>query len=442
MIPCPVCEANDPWKNVDEYRTKPVGMSLCQSCGFITYPQIVAEQQKMKEYYREEYRDVPSVQNVYAGQRKLHYHHAFLEDLLSEWKSSGKKPRVFEIGAAFGMALNWLKQQFPEGDFRGAELTRSYRRNAWHEYGIYLGEEFEDDQKTGYDLVMTYKVAEHIPNPVKELRRYALSLKPGSGRLYISVPIWFKELSNFGTSGFSLEYYYHKNHINVWTEGLFLECLRRAGLRVVKENHTYYGDTYLCVRDDEEISKPAFREDPARILTQLELVKAASIAWDEARFDHACAHWANFPEAQTARYESNRAQYHKQGFEAIWSNLVKPALEACPDSPQVRLFAADLCMRYDRWEQALEHLEKGLEMRPNDPPALMHTATCFQHMAQQTPAGVKEQLFARAREAYRHLRATSLQSQPEAMTWIFNMNARLPMPEARPQTLTPDGRNP
>ncbi len=43
---CIVCD-NSNWENVDQFRIKKEGMSLCKSCGFVSYP----EKYKKKENY-------------------------------------------------------------------------------------------------------------------------------------------------------------------------------------------------------------------------------------------------------------------------------------------------------------------------------------------------------------------------------------------------------
>lgn len=430
-VECPVCNTMGNWKNVDEFRYKPSGMCLCMTCGFVTYPKTLADTDKLKEFYREDYRDTPTIQNVYAGQRKLHYHGVFLRDLFREWKKAGKKtPAVFEIGAAFGMFLHWVRNNFPEADIRGSELTTSYRRNAWHEYAVWLGEEM--DLSIQYDLVASYKVAEHIPKIDRELRKYAEALAPG-GHLYISVPIWFKALTNFGASGFSLEYYFHTNHINVWTQKLFETLLAKSGLEIVKTNRTMYDDTYLCRRNDELLTQAPQYEDPAQMLEWLAKIRQAGQAFDEGRFSDAVGIWPNFPEAHVARYESNRVTAHKQGYDAMVANLVTPAIAACPDSVQCRLFGADVAMRYNKWVEAMTLLEQCAEMRPNDPPSLMNLSQCFRQMANAAEdPEQKAGLYAQARDVARLVKATSMQSQGDAINWTFNDNARIPMPTERP----------
>ena len=426
---CIICNTQKPdqWVNVDQFRHKASGMCLCNVCGFVSYPTIIENQKDLKEFYREEYRDTPTVNNIYSGQRKLHYHHAFLNDLFNEWrKKKFATPEVYEVGAAFGLFLSWFRGFFPKASLGGTELTTTFRRNAFHEYGVKLSEEFDYSKK--HDLIVSYKVAEHIPDMDIELRKYAENLTE-NGFLYISVPIWFTVLNNFGSSGFSLEYYYHKNHINVWSPKHFDTLLKKCGLEIVKQNHTYYDSTFLCKRNDALMLLPLEFEKPEEVLGWLNKIHLAALAYDAGKFTDAVGHWPFFPEAQVGRYESNRSTAHKNGgWEAVKRDFVEPMLRDCPDNAQIALFAADLMMRYSQWDIAIKQLEKCIEMRPNDPPALIALGHCFRHAstAIEDPAE-KLRLFQEARTVTRFLKDTSFQNQHEAITWIFNDNARLPM---------------
>ena len=425
MIHCSICESSD-WLNVDEYRLKPIGMALCKKCGFVTYPEIVGRSEELKEFYREEYRPAPTVQNVFTGQRKLHYHSEFLKDLMEEWKKEGRKPAVFEVGCAFGMFLDWFRRNFPEASLGGSELTLAFRRNAHEEYHIEPSEHFDDSKQ--YDVIASYKVAEHIPGIEKELRRYALALKP-VGFLYISVPTWFHTMSNFGMDGFSLDYYYDKNHVNVWTRKLFETLLRKCGLEVVKKNTVYYDATYLCRRNDEVMKVEPEYDDPTVILSHLHNIKKAAMAFDDGDFEMALRYFPAFPDAHVGAYEKKRAEWHGKGYPAIHEEVLKRAMAACPESSKMTFFSAEVSMRYDQWPQALEYLKLALKQKPNDPGALQAIGHCYRQMAEraQKPEE-KVKLYTEARDVTRHLQQVSFQHAHDAVTWIFADNAKIPMP--------------
>lgn len=429
QVKCPICSTSE-WKNIDEYRIKPSGMCLCMKCGMIHYPEVVVKSEGLKDFYREEYRDVPTSMNIFSGQRKLHYHLEFLSDLFKSWKAEGlSNPVVGEVGAAFGMFLHWVKRQLPGAQIYGTELTLSFRRNAWHEYGIHLTEEL--DTTVQYDLLTSYKVAEHIPKIDQELRKYALTLSP-KGLLYISVPCWFAALTNFGASGFTLEQYFHKNHINTWTRKLFETLLKKCGLEVVKENHVYYDSTYLCKRNDTLMGAAPEYEDPNQVLEWLAKVKKSAMAYDCQSYQEACDAWPNFPDAQIAKVEQERSKNHQGGGFENWEKLFPGMLTACPNSHAITLYASDICMRYNQWEKATAYLNDALKIKPSDPAALMALSNCFRHIANSTQElDDKIKMFTEARNLTRYLRDTSEQTKHEAQTWIMNDNSRIPVPSEK-----------
>lgn len=424
-IECPICGHSKDWVNVDEYRLKPAGMAMCQKCGMVTYPGIIARNEELKEFYRKEYRPGPSVMNVYTGQRKMHKHASFLVELVDEWKKKKINPEIFEVGSAFGMFLKWMKDNFPSAKVSGSELTLTFRRVAFHEYGLQLVEDFDDSK---CDLVASYKVLEHMAFPDRELRRYALALKE-NGRLYISVPTWFHTMSNFGTDGFTMEYYYDKNHVNVWTRKLFETLLKKCGLEIVKRDYVYYDSTYLCKRNDELMKEEPQFETPEKILELMSNIQKSAMAYDDGKFDEALGHFPAYPCAHIASYEKNRQAWHQKGFDAIEKEVIARALAACPESERITFLCADLCMRYDQVEKAMTYLQKCLEQNPADPAALIGLGHCYRGFAKHAKNATEEQHFLKqAREVMKHLAQVSMQHSQDSITWRFADEAKILMP--------------
>lgn len=430
---CSICDSVGKWRNVDEFRYKKSGMNVCLTCGFVTYPEIQQKSNDLTEYYREEYREAPSVNNIFSGERKLHYHSIFLQGVFKKWKDQKKdNPQVLEIGSAFGMFLQWFKSAVPGAVLHGTELTLTFRRVAYQMYGILLSEWPDFSKK--YDLICSYKVAEHIPNIDVELLKYKEALVP-DGMLYISVPTWFGTMNNFGLSGFSLEYYYHKNHINVWSKNLFETLLKKVGLRVVVHNDTYYDDTYLCVRDDSLMKEKPVYDDIELRLSQLDRINQAARHFDVGEFKEAIKVWPDFPDAHVNCYEQTRGQKAKEGLgkteqlsHAIGMHL-DPALKACPKSSFLRNFVADLYMRYEQYPEALKALEASLELKPNDPQALVALHHCYRQMwAKAGTEADKNKFLKEAIEVLKYLKQTSMQMSFDAMTWLMQDYSQIELP--------------
>ncbi len=424
---CPICRGPENWKLVDQYRYKPEGMALCQTCGFISYPAKYKSKAEIIEYYRKAYREAPTVGALYTGERKLQYHAFFLEELFKEWRNTQRKDiLVCDIGSALGMFLNWVRSQVP-ADVYGVELTTSYVRNAWHLFKIKSEVDFDDTRK--YDLISSYKSLEHILDPDVELRRYISALKD-DGVLYLSVPIWFESLKNFGHPSFDLEYYYSPNHINTWTrkhvEGLIKVC----GGEVVKENRSFYDTAWLIKRST---AAPADRtvayDDPNRITSCLEKVFAASDAFQMGAFTKVLEIWPNCPPAWTGHYEMNRKAFHDQGFDFIYKEVCEKALAECNEDADMHYLAGDICARYDKYEKAIEHLARSNELRPNQPQVFMLLSNCFRSLGKVAPdEKARVDFYEKSRKSARILGDISTQAKGEAMTWVMLDNSNLPTP--------------
>jgi len=423
---CPICEETDMWENVDKYRTKPQGMAICNGCGFVSYPDKYQAKDEIIKYYEKEYRAAPNVMNIYTSERKMHYHGEFLKDVIQQFKTENREEIVVtDIGSAFGMFLKWFRDFFPKGDYTGVELTKSFVRNAWHMYRIPTKNDFDDSKK--YDLIASYKSLEHILDPDIELERYVNALKD-DGYLYISVPTWFHQMKSFGMGGFDLEYYYSPNHINTWTRKHFEGLLASKGAKIVKENHTMYEDTYLCVRD-LSIMKETYYEDPEEIKEKMAKIQEANDAYEIGDYDKAINIWPNFPIAHYVRYEYNRAKWHQLGFEEIYKQVCERALRECPDDSDAHYLAADICMRYGRYEEAIKHLNECNKLKPNMPNVFTMLGNCFRTLGNQsTDEKDKIKFFQQSRNCAMLLSKFGKQNEADAVTMMMHDNANIPTP--------------
>jgi len=406
-------------------------MSLCQKCGLVSYPNLYKNEEAIKSHYRTDYRTIPKIANFYTGSRKIHFHEFFLRDTIEEIQKRTDQAVIGEVGAAMGMLLNWLRTFFPKGDISGTELTTSYRRVAYHEYGLKLTEDFDLSKK--YDLIISYKVAEHQMDVDKRLREYAEALKP-EGYLYISVPTWFSVMSNFGLPGFDLEYYYDTNHINVWTRKLFESLLKKSGLEIVKYDGVIYDDTYLCRRNDELMKVPPELENPDDIERRMANIILASKYFTSDDTSKAIETWPNFPDAWAKHYEKNRQDPHKQrenvDIEYLMDRFHKPMVEACGETFETHRLAADICMRYDLYERALEYWQKAIYCRPGSGYCLGPISHCFRRLAdmEKDPKS-KEALRRKAAEVTKHWIQCDIESRPEAMNWLYFDQSKIPLPD-------------
>jgi len=421
------------------------GMSICKVCGFVTYVNAVMQETEMTQHYRINYRKAPNVTGLYTGERKLHYHAAFLGKYFPEWRKK-ETFAVAEIGAAYGLFLNWFRTRVPKAEVYGTELGLANRRVAYHEFGIQLDEEFDYTKK--YDLISSYKVAEHQPNFDEKLKKYIDCLKD-DGLMYISIPDWFSTMTGFGTTHFSLDYYYDVNHVNLWTRKLFEQILKKCGLEIIDSNHTYYDQTYLCKRCPP--SKELEFENAEDILTKMKNIKEAYVLYSDGKFIEAQKAYPSFMDVYPAIHEKLRAEscreffpvvgkdkngadildITEEGVKKMFARFIKPALDNCPDKSEVYCFAGQVLMKYDRYKEAIGLLAKAIEMKPDQPMILKCLADCYRMAAEKIKSDDPAEaikLFKESRDIMNYVRSISEQYRGEATSWVYADSARLATP--------------
>lgn len=427
---CPNCN-HDHWEDVDWARFKDkdskgnkIGMSVCTSCGFVSYPSKYKTKQEIIEHYRNNYRTAPTVNNMFTGERKNHFHFVFLKDLIEKWRDEKFNPKFLEIGAAFGMTLNLFQQLFPKSEFYGTEITPSYKNVAYHEFNLKLEDDFDDSKK--YDLIISYKVLEHQLDPHIELKRYAKSLSE-NGFLYISVPTWFNSLTNFGLDGFDLEYYYDPNHVNVWTRPMFESLLKRCGLEIVKEDHKMYGDTYLCKASPQDVDHPVYVEDVKTIKENLKKIKDAFLNFVDQKFKEAIDLWPDYPEAHKSFIEINRKQLVDLGWDEFKNKFLDKAMQSCPNSVEMIIAATDFALRAKKFDLAIEFGRQASVLKPNNPVSIDQIATALEQMAIHSEnESEKINLLTDARNMYLHLISVSTQNKFDAISKVYQLSAQIP----------------
>lgn len=423
---CVICNSTDQWENVDQYRSTEKGMSICKKCGFISYPDKYKTKDEIKEYYKKDYRKPPTAQNLFTGQRKLHYHDAFLAKIFAQWKAEKKNPTFFDVGCAYGQFPAFVNKMFPEGDVNGSEWTDSYKRVAFHEYGLRLENEIPGNKI--YDMISAYKVAEHQLDVDEELRLYHDLLKD-DGFLYISVPTWFDEFSNFGINGADLEYYYHPDHVNVWTQAHFEFLLAREGFKVIQQSNEMYGKTYLCQKTDER-PNGQFVIPYEEIKIRLDRIKKAFDLFHEKKYQDAINIYPNYPQAWSYLYESQRKTYHDLKFDFLKENIIDRALQACPYSSEIRVMVADIYQRYEQYDDAIKMFHEILNRYiPNNSQALLALAHVHRCIFEKTQdEAVKQEMLKESLKLYRHISKISDQDIALAVNWIYQTESMMEIP--------------
>lgn len=426
---CIVCDS-DKWKNVDHWRGTPLelvkehgaGMAQCEECGFVSYPNKYQSYEAIKAYYRTAYRPAPNVQNLCSGERKLHYHEVVLRPWIEQWKSAERPPVIGEVGSAMGMFLSWMKQQIPQAEVHGTELTTSYRRVAKHEFGIDLVEELPEKK---YDMIASYHVLEHQMDADWWLAAYAKMLSE-QGVIYLSTPIWFREATNFGSQGFDLDYYWHPDHINCWSQEHLELIIWKAGLEIIYKNDNIYGNTYILRKlQGEPAHKPELALPGVYAKRGEDLLRCwRHIQSNET--DLAIEAYPNCPAAWINHYELNRAKLDKD--KKALSEFLNSAVKACPNTADTLTLAADVNVRYEEFKNAIALFKQALKRKPNNPTLLFGLANCFRQIALKTKN--EDEKMAALNESLaimKHARATSIELANQATSWIYHDYSLIPI---------------
>jgi SAM-dependent methyltransferase len=340
-----------------------------------------------------------------------------------------------------GLLPKMIRDSFPDAEVYGTEWADNFKKHAYYEYNVLLTDDIDTTKK--YDLISSYHVAEHQCDFDKELKRYVDCLKD-DGYIYLSTPTWFHTMHNVSIAGWDtdqhlgIEYYYHPDHLNVWSRNHLRFLIASAGLIIEKENLWYYDDTLLLrkPRAGETITMPEL-EGPSVIKKQMNKIKKASDYFIDGKFNEALKVFPSFPKAWVMGYETQRKELHEKGFDYIENNWLKPATEACPNISEVFSFAADICKRYEQFEKSVWYIEQALHRKPKAPAYIHALGICLLLWALKgTELDRKQKCLLDARNLFQFLANTSIEFFSEAQSLIMQCHAHFPLIDENNKIIT------
>lgn len=361
---CYCCEKEDWHIRKDLNPKKEIG--ICKECGNIAFQIQPGEKEKLEQFYKTAYRQMPAVGNLITCTRKLGY----IKILLSEYLKDKKGLICGDIGAATGYVCNWLRQIGHKAT--GAEMTPSFRRFSEHYYGIPLTEELEAKHK--YDLISYYHVLEHIVDPAAELIKIREYLKD-DGAVFISVPEWLYELTDLSAYGkLVIENYFHENHINCFTQQSFRNMLDRVGFEIVMVDREQYGLSVLVKKCPPKKVAPEKYENWQAINKKIDTIKLALQLFGQGKTLEACDAWPMFPEAKMRLiYDTYKKSPDRQAeeFDRLFQQF--------PNNITMLAGRAVWHYQYARFAEAKEDFIKVCSIKPHED-YYVYIGWCFERL--------------------------------------------------------------
>jgi len=366
---CAICEGTDWHWRKDLNPHKEVG--ICKGCGFVSFKIEEGEEEKIKEFYRNNYRNEPNSGNIITTTRKLNY----IKMFLSEWLKDKKNLICADYGAATGYLCDWFRRIGHKAT--GCELTKGYRRFSEHYYGVPLTEKLETKHK--YDIVVFYHTLEHLIAPEEKLNEVLALLQDG-GVVMVSVPEWFFELHNLAQIGkLTIDNYFHKNHINCFSRKSAHNLFAKCGFKVIKEDYQTLGQTYLLQKTDkpEEIQKENWED----INKKIDKIKSAIDLFHQKKYKEAKNIWYNFPEAHlNFIFDIIKKDPERQQHEL--TEIMKTELS---ESVKIITAYAVWCYQNTKYEEALKLLDRAIAIAPNED-MFVYVGWCFDRLGKHPEA--------------------------------------------------------
>jgi 2-polyprenyl-3-methyl-5-hydroxy-6-metoxy-1,4-benzoquinol methylase len=146
-----------------------VGIMECQSCGF-RFPQAIPSDQQLRDHYNSGYNETRFLQ----GQRvNALINKRILDRVIGPLKGLA----ILDVGAGYGFLAHSLNKP-SNYSCDAVELSEPQRAYARNYLGIKAYSSLAEVDRQ-YDLIVSFEVLEHIPDPVAFLSSIAALLNPG-----------------------------------------------------------------------------------------------------------------------------------------------------------------------------------------------------------------------------------------------------------------------
>lgn len=230
-VPCPFGHGGVTRRIVDTiWEAESAAEYQCSQCGIVfLHPIMTIEEEK--EFYGAQFakymaaRGQPGGADPPSSFEKWKPEGERRRQLLEPWLKPGM--RVLEFGSATGFLLDALRPHVGD-DLAGIEPGDDFREFSKQQLGIEAHADRAAVEGRQFDLILSYYVAEHMRDPVGELKQYLEFLAPG-GICSIEVPNVDDALVKYWQVEAFDRFYWQKAHYFNYSHLTLTMVLKMAG---------------------------------------------------------------------------------------------------------------------------------------------------------------------------------------------------------------------
>ena len=233
LASCPLCHKSTGHVLATQLRRGSGIVYCCADCqhGFLMSGAALDAKTYYAENYRQEYSH--NAQAAATNAREIFdiYSHYQRDRLLAISPYLVPSTRLLEVGASSGQFLVNIMDRVAQ--VHAIELDKACCAFMQSELGVSADSEYLRESAFAgetYDVVCSFQVAEHVPNPVDFLCDLRQSTKAG-GAIFVEVPNLNDPLLSVWDVNSYRKFFYHSAHLHYFTEGSLRKTAELAGFK-------------------------------------------------------------------------------------------------------------------------------------------------------------------------------------------------------------------
>ena len=222
-IACPACGAADCQPEIQKHGFTYVRCAHCETL-FVNPRPGIADLQRFygdsesTTYWVNEF-FMPKAEN----RRKLMFQPR--AELIASRFAASSRGRIAEIGAGFGIFLEELRKLWPDAQAIAIEPSSEMAKICGGKGLTVLEKMFEDVSETesGFDLLVTFELVEHLQNPFEFFSKARRCLRPGGSLFFTTLSGYGFDIQNLWEGSKSVSPPHHLNFFNPQSVKLLLQ---------------------------------------------------------------------------------------------------------------------------------------------------------------------------------------------------------------------------